>query len=536
MTTFRSALRGLAVAILVAGSIGSAAAADLADNQILRKGNGAEPATLDPHKAEAVPDHNILRDLLEGLVAEGPDGKLVPGAAASWDISADGTVYTFHLRPDGKWSNGEPVTTADFVYSLRRVVDPQTGSKYTFLLYPIKNAEEISKGQTAPDTLGAEAVDAATLKLTLKAPTPYVLGLLTHGAAAPVHRATVEKFGAQWVRAGNFVGNGAYTLKEWTPQSQVVLAKSPTYWDAKTVKITEVTYFPTEDSNTDLKRYRAGEVDMTNEVPNDQLAFIKQNFPNEFKVAPYLGTYYYGFNMEQPPFKDNLKLRQALSLAIDRETLVEKVTAAGELPAHSWVPPGVLDYHPQTPDTAKLSQAQRVELAKKLYTEAGYSDAKPLSVEIRYNTNDNHKKIAIAIAAMWKQALGINATLVNEEFKVFLENRKQKKVTQVFRAGWIGDYNDANTFAELLLSDAGLNDFGYNSAQYDALVKKAAVTIDSEKRAALMEEAERVMLADQPMAPIYFYVVKRLVKPYVVNYQPTILNHNPTKWLAIAKH
>jgi oligopeptide transport system substrate-binding protein len=528
--------RALAAAALIASLAVPAMAVELADQQILRKGNGAEPATLDPHKAEAVPDHNILRDLLEGLVTDGPKGELLPGAAESWEVTEDGIHYTFHMRKGAKWSNGEPVTAADFVYSLRRVVDPQTGSKYTFIVYPIKNAEEIAGGKAAPDTLGVEAPDPATLKVTLKSSTPYFLGLLAHGAASPVNKGAVEKYGAQFTRPGNLVSNGAYVLKEWTPQSQIVLAKNPAYWDSANVKITEVVYYPTEDSGTDFKRYRAGEVDMTNEVPNEQLASIKQNFPNELKIGPYLGTYYYGFNMEQPPFKGNEKLRKALSLAIDRQLLVERVTQAGELPAFGWVPPGVADYHPQTPDYAKLSQAERNKMAKQLYAEAGYSEAKPLSVEIRYNTSDNHKRIAIAIASMWKEALGVNATLVNEEFKVFLENRKQKKVTQVFRAGWIGDYDDANTFAELLLSDAGLNDFGFNNAKYDALVKQAALTQDLPKRAGMLEEAERIMLDEQPMAPIYFYVVKRLVKPYVLNYEPTILNRNPTRWLAIAKH
>lgn len=511
-------------------------ATELADQQMLRRGNGTEPTTLDPQKAESVPDFNILEDLFEGLIAEGPKGELLPGVAESWQKSADGTVYTFHLRPAAKWSNGEPLTAEDFVYGIRRAVDPAVGGQYGFVLYPLLNAEKITAGKAKPETLGVEALDAHTLRLTLRAPTPYILGLLTHPTTYPAYRASIEKYGAQFTHPGRLVSNGAYRLKEWIPQSKVVLEKNPNYWNAAQVLITRVEFDPIESSNSELNRYRSGGLDMTEGVPLEQLDWVKENLGAELHTAPYIGTSALGFNLTRPPFKDNLKLRQALSLAVDRDILVKKVTRGGEIPAYSWVPPSVAGYGPQMPEVAKLSESARVALAKKLYAEAGYGPDKPLNVEIRYNTNENNKLVVIAIAAMWKQTLGINATLMNEEFKVFLENRRLKKVTQVFREGWIGDYNDANTFLELWRSDSGLNDTGYANPRYDGLVEEAGHTGDLAKRKTLFEKAERIMLADQPIMPLWFYVSRHLVKPYVLGYADNIENHHPTRWLSLARH
>lgn len=519
----------LVCAAILIGAPASAHAVELAAEQIVHYGNGAEPQTLDPHKAEGVPSSNIMRDLYEGLTSEAPNGDIIPGAATHWEISEDGRVYTFHLRKDAKWSNGDPVVAADFVYGIRRSADPATLSKYSQILSSIENAEAVTRGDLPPEQLGVRALDDYTVQITLKAPTPYFLGLLNHSSTYPLNQKNVEEFGEKFSRPGNLVSNGAYKLEEWIVQSHIRLLKNEHYWDADKATLTEVYYHPTEDQSSELKRYRAGELHYTNEVPLAQVKWIRKNMPDEFHVATYLGVYYYGFNLTQPPFKDNLKLRRALTMAIQREIIVEKVTRLGEQPAYSWVPPGVYNYGPQVPEWASWPWEKRLAEAKRLYEEAGYGDKNPLRIELRYNTSENHKKIAVAIAAMLKQNLGVRVNLINEEWKVFLETRKQKRVTQLFRAGWIGDYNDANTFSELMYSTHGINDPGYNSPEYDRLINEAAVEGDFDKRRALLEQAERVLLEDQPIMPIYFYVSKHMVSPRLEGYEDNIMDHHYSK-------
>ena len=487
-------------------------AAELASEQALRLGNSSEPQSLDPAMSENVQDANVERDLYDGL------------------------VYTFKIRPNATWSNGETLTAEDFVWTYRRVVNPATGSNYAFLFSPIKNAEAIT-GKRISDvaTLGARAIDAGTLEITLQSPTGYFLALLAHPIFGPQHRATVEKFGPQFTRAGNLVTNGAFMLKEWTPQSRIVLTRNPHYWDVASVKLSEVSYLPIENQNEEFKRYRSGDVDITADVPGDQIEFIRQSMGKELHLSPYLGSYYLGLNLSRPPFKDNLKLREALNLVIDREAIVNKILRTGEIPAYSWVPAGLPGYQPQFLPWKEMSMADRVVLAKKLYQEAGYDAANPLKIELRYNTSENHKKIMIAVASMLRQSLGIEATLVNEEFKVFLQTRNERKITQMFRAGWIADYADPNTFAELLESDSGLNDTGYANPAYDKLVKTAALTVDPAMRMDLLEQAERLVLTDLPIIPLYDYVKKQMVKPYVVGYAPNILGYYYSKDLSIAK-
>ncbi len=515
--------------------IGGATGKELAEVQVLHQGNGAEPQSLDPHRGEGVPGSNIQRDLFEGLVNEAPNGDLEPGAAESWDISDDGLVYTFRLRREARWSNGDPVTADDWVYSLRRSLDPMTMSRYTFILNPIRNAEAIAAGQMPIEELGVRKTDDYTLVIELEGPTPYFLGLLTHSASYAVYRPSVEQFGDQHTRPGNLVSNGAYMLHDWVVQSHVKLVRNPQYWDDANTTIDEVWYYATEDQSAELRRYRADELDITQTVPTRQLRWARENVPDELKIAPYLGSYYFGFNVTQPPFKDNPKLRRALALAIDRNIITQQVTGAGQLPSFGWVPP-VNGYEGQQMPEAQWTQAEREAEARRLYAEAGYSADNPLRTEIMYNTQEDHKRIALAIAAMWKQVLGADASILNQEWKVFLDTRRQKLDTQIYRGGWIGDYNDAYTFSELMLSTSGLNDSGYANPRYDALVRQASREGDLLKRADLLQQAERILLEDLPILPIYFYVTTKLMKPWVGGYQPNIMDHHRSKNFYILEH
>ncbi len=508
----------------------------LADRQVLHRGNGSQPQTLDPHLGEGVPSSHVIRDLFEGLVTKAPDGSIIPGQAESWTVSDDGTVYTFRLRDGLLWSNGEPLTAADFVYAFRRAVDPATGSKYGFILYPIRNAEAIVAGEQPVESLGAEAVDARTLVVTLNSPTTYFLGLLTHSMAMPVHRGTIERHGDGWARPGTLVSNGAFLLSELNVQQHIRVDRNPRYWNAASVILDTVYFHPIEDQSTELSRYRAGELDWTSTVPNNQFRWIKDNLADELVIAPYLGIYYFGFNLTRPPFENNEALRKALSLAIDRDIITGKITQFGELPAYRFVPPGIPSYPLPRHPWEQLSQDERLELARQYYREAGYSEDNPLEVEIRYNTSENHKRIAVAIQAMWRYNLGVKTTLINEEWKVFLQNRKQKLVTEVYRAGWIGDYADADTFLTMHLSSSGLNDSAYRNPTYDTLLARANREKDPEKRRLILLEAENMLLDDHPVMPIYSYVTKRMVAPYVRGWQDNVLDHHYSRSMYLLKH
>jgi len=521
----------LATAVEIGGPSGTERAAD----QTLHVGNGAEPQTLDPHRAEGVPASNILRDLYEGLTIEAPDGSVVPGVAKRWDVSADGRTYTFYLRDDARWSNGDPVTAADFEFGLRRSVDPATLSHYSTILEPIENAAAIINGEKPPEALGVEALDAFTLVIRLTGPTAYLPGLLNHSTTYPVHRQSAEQYGNQFAREGRLIGNGAYKLDEWVVQSHIKLVRNEYYRDNAGTMIDSVYYYPIENQDAELKRFRADELDITNEIPYQQLKWIRENLADQLIVSPYLGSYYFGFNVTREPFRDNVKLRRALSLAIDRNIITDRITDAGEMPAYGWVPP-VTGYTPVAPAWAGWSQAERNAEAQRLYRDAGYSVDQPLTVELLYNTSANHKRISIAIASMWKKTLGIKTRLLNQEWKVFLETRRRKETTQVFRAGWIGDYNDAFTFSQMMHSANEMNHAGYKSPPYDRLIERAAGESDQVVRAGMLEQAESILLKDAPIIPIYFYVSKHLIKNWVGGRQPNIMDHHYTKNLYILKH
>jgi len=507
----------------------------LAEEQELHRGNGEEPQTLDPHRAEGVPTGNILRDLYEGLTTTAPDGRIVPGAAGRWDISRDGMVYTFYLRGDGRWSNGDPVTAEDFVFSFRRSVDPETAGVYGRMLAPIENASSILAGEMTPETLGVEALNERTVQIRLDDPTPYFLGLLTHVSTYPVHAPSLQRFGNDFVLPGNLVSNGAYRLSEWVPRSRIVLEANPHYHGSDGVIIERVVFYPIEDENTEFQRFRAGDLHWTDQVPSTQFRWLSNNLPEALSVSPWFGTYFFAFNLTRPPFEENLALRKALNLAIDREILTDKVTQFGEIPTFTLVPDGLPDYAPPVPENAAWSQAEREQAARDLYLEAGYDESRPLEVELRYNTSENHRKIAVAVAAMWKQVLGVRTRLVNEEFRVFLQNRRLRRNTEAFRAGWIGDYQDAFTFLELFHSEHSRNDAGYDNPRYDRLLEQIATERIAARRRNLMAEAERILLADQVVLPVYTYVTKRLVDPLLQGWEPNVMDFHPSQHMFFVK-
>jgi oligopeptide transport system substrate-binding protein len=501
-----------------AGSAESAA-----QGPVLVRGGGPDPDSLDPQKARGAEAQGIVRDLCEGLTTLDKSAAVAPGVASHWSVSADGRVYTFSLRPEARWSNGERVVAADFVAALRRLVDPATASAYAQYVDVIANTGDIVAGKKPPDALGVAAPDAATVVVTLAAPAPYLPALLSHPSTCPVHRPTLASHPESSARPGVMVSDGAFVLKEWVQGSYVLATRNRYYWNDAATRLAAVKYLIIPDENAELARYRSGELQVTAVVPRGQFDWIREHLAAELHVSPQLTTYYYGFNLRRAPFKDQPQLRRALSEVIDREKLAALVLRVGELPAYGWVPPGVEGYTPQAFDYAREPVEARIAEARRLYREAGYSRTRPLSFELAYNAGEVHTKLAVAVASMWKEALGAEVRLRQVEFKSLLQAIDRGDV-ELFRSSWAGDYNDAYTFAQYLKSDFGLNLPRYRSAAYDALLARAAAEADAARRRALLEEAERVMLADHPLIPLYFYVNKHLVKPAVTGWYDNVMN------------
>ena len=498
-------------------------AASTPEPVILLRGNGPEPDSLDPQKARSNEAQQVLRDLYECLTSVGKDGSVAPGVATSWEVAPNGLGYTFHLRPDARWSNGDPVVAEDFIAGMRRLVDPATASQYAQIIDVLLNANDIITGRRPPSSLGISALDDHTVTFDLYAPTPYLPSLLAHPSTCPVHRPTLAAAGDAFSKPGTMVSNGAFVLKEWKQGSHILLERNRRYWNDAATRLDGVKFLQIGDENAELTRYRADELHVTAVVPRSQLDWIKSHIGGELHIAPQLSTYFYGFNLDREPFKSHPELRQALSMVIDRDKLARAVLRAGELPAYGWVPPGMHDYSEQSFNYKTRSISQRISEAKTLYAKAGYTPAHPLQFELRYNTGEINNKLAVAIASMWKEALGAEAKLVAVEFKSLLQDIDRGNV-DVFRSSWIGDYNDAYTFAQYLKSDFGINLPHYRSAEYDELLAKAAEQTDSVKRRALLENAERAMLKDHPLIPIYFYVNKHLVKPQVDGWYDNVMN------------
>jgi len=505
-----------------------------AKTSILHRGLASDPESVDPHKMRSIQAGIVLRDIGEGLLGYTPTGELIGAAADHWTISEDGLTYTFHIRESARWSNGDPLTAQQFVFSLRRLVDPATAAFYAQLLGSIVNAEEITAGSKSPAELGVVAADEQTLVITLSRPTPFLLSLLSVPNTFPVHPGSLGEHGEEFARPGNLLSNGAYVLDAWEPGSVLELSRNEHYWNNAKTSIDAVRHHVLTQEMTELSRYRAGELQITANVPPDSFSRMREVRPDELRVAPYLGVFYYGFNLSKPPFKDNPQLREALSMAIDREVLVTRIIGRGEEPAYSWVPPGVSNYESRRATYSEQTQDERNARARRLLREAGYGPDNPLQIELRYITSDTEQRIALAVQSMWREVLGVETELVNEEFQVQLANVRAAEITQVFRSSWVGDYNDAHTFLSILEGGNPANLPGYANEEYDALMQQAADQVDPARRRLFLEEAERVLLADHPVMPLYFYVSKHLVSPEVVGWGDNVLDYHYSQHLSLA--
>ena len=509
------------------------------EQQIYHHGNGSEPQGIDPHIVTGVPEHHILISLCEGLTIPNPnpsgsDG-YIPGTAESWSISDDGKEYIFKLNKNAKWSNGDLVTADDFVWSWKRILTASLGSQYPDMLYYLVGAYEYHNGQIDNfDEVGVKALDTHTLKVNLKNPTPFFIGLLSHYSTWPVHKETVLKHGdiddrnGEWTRPGNFVCNGPFQLKTWELNNKIVVEKNPHYYDASIVRLNEIHYYPVSNVMTEDRMFRAGQLHLTSSMPTQKCPiYIEEKNPN-LKIDPYMGTYFYRINTENETLSD-VRVRKALAYSIDRQLLVDKVTQCGQIPAYSFTPPGSNGYQPST----EISYDP--VLAKQLLAEAGYSSDNPFpKLEILFNTNEGHRKVALAIQQMWQNELGIEVELVNQDWKVYL-SREMVGDFQISRAGWIGDYEDPNTFLDLMRPNRGNNKTGWENIQFDALVEEAKTINDQEKRYELLNDAEKILIDNMPIIPLYTYVRVYQLSPDVKGFNPHILDHHHPKFIYLER-
>lgn len=489
-------------------------------------GNGTEPQSLDPQIATGVPEHHIISAVMEGLVLK--DRKTLeprPGVAKSWDISDDGRVYTFYLRDNARWSNGDPHTAHDYAWSWWRALQPALGNLYAYMLFPIENAQKYYEGDISDfDQVGVKALNDRTLQVTLKYPTPYFLQLLDHYSLFPVHQATIEKFGdadqrgTRWTYEGNLVGNGPFQLVDWKINRRIVVQRNPHYWDKENVSLNEIIFIPIENIVTEERMFRAGQLHVTSSLPADKISVYREAKDPELRIAPYLGTYYYRLNVRKPQLKDP-RVRRALAMTVDRQKLVDNITKGGQLPAYAMTPPGTMGYFPKS--DLKFDPKG----AKKLLADAGYPNGEGFPpTEILYNTNEGHRKVAVALQDMWKKHLNIDIRLLNQEWKVYLDSESAGQY-EISRAGWIGDYVDPNNFLDLFLCGGGNNRTGWCNEEYDRLILDVAPSMSSHsERLEVFQQAEKILLDDMPIIPIYTYTTVQLVDSSVKNFDANIMN------------
>lgn len=496
--------------------------------QILHIGNLGEPNDLDPHIVATHNDAHIAMALFEGLVQYDPrTSEPVAAGAERWETLADNLTWTFHLRKNAKWSNGDPVTANDYVFALRRLLMPALGGEYANMMFVLKNAEAFYGGRiTDPAQVGARAADDHTLVLTLERPVPYLLTMACHASWYPLHRATIEKFGkvdqrgSPWTRAGNLVGNGYFTLKEWRPNQFIRLAKSETYWDRENVKLKEVFFYPIESEDAEERSFRSGQLHVTSTMPITKIA--------TYKDSPYyhphvlLGTYAYYFNVNVKPL-DDARVRRALAMAIDREAIVRDVTKGGQIAAGNLCPPDIAGF------TARARVPYDLPAAKKLLAEAGFPDGRGFpQLDLLFNTNEGHRTIAEAVQQMWKKGLGIDIRLYNQEGKVWADSMRTKNY-QIARYAWIGDYLDPSTFLELMEGNNGNNNTNWKNEEYDRLIAAARATSDREKRYEYFQRCEEILAQECPSAPVYFYMRNNLRRPEVKGWYGNLLDNHPLK-------
>ncbi|MGF1456798.1 MAG: peptide ABC transporter substrate-binding protein [Alphaproteobacteria bacterium] len=514
------------------GGAPSKGSAPVREEIVLHRGNSGEPSSLDPHRISGIWESNIGRDLYLGLFTDAADGTPIPGAAESYSVSDDGLTYTFTMRDGHTWSDGVPVTADDFVFAFRRILDPATAAEYASLLYVLKNAAAINAGEAPLESLGARAEDPGTLVLTLDYPAPFLPQLLTHQAAYPVPRHVIEDQGDDWVKAGTMVTNGAYVLGEWLPNDHVRLEKNPRFYDAENVAIDRVFFYPTDDRASAVRRFRAGELDLNNDFPIQQLEFLRRTRPDAVRLAPFLLSNCIFVNTQVAPF-DRVGVRRALSMAIDRDVLARDIMRSGQTPSYAFVPPEIVNY----PHTAALSfrdqsMEDRIAKARSLMAEAGYGPDNPLRVTLRHREGQDHRNVAIAIGAMWKQ-IHVEAELLNTELKTHYADLRTGNFV-LADGGWVADFNDAKNYLFLLETKTGyLNYTNYSNPAYDALVEQADGTGDIAERGRLLAEAEQLMLADSPVLPTFVDTSRNLVGEHVLGFVDNPDNKHPSRFLSI---
>ncbi len=495
--------------------------------QVFTFNNGSEPETLDPHKMTGVPEHTLALALFEGLTTHDPKTLAPrPGMAESWESSEDGLQYTFHLRKDAVWSNGDPVTTADFLYAWKRALLPATGCEYAYQLYYIKNARAFNEGKIDDfSEVGVEAKDDHTLVVTLAGPTPFFLDLTSFETLMPVHPATVEKHGDKWVKPGNIVCNGPFVLEEWSPRERIVFKPNPKYWNHEIVKLTKLVALPHDNVDTAYNMFLEKEVAWIRTIPLPKIDEVKQN--PDYYATPYLGSYFYRFNVTKPPF-DDVKVRKAFSMAVDRVSICRDVVKGGQIPATGFVPPGIHGYEPVSGAGYDRNKA------RELLAEAGYPGGEGFpEVDLLFNTSESHKTVAEAVAQMLKENLGVTVGLRNTEWKVYLDEQRSLRY-QLCRAGWIGDYVDPNTFLDMFVTDGGNNNTGFSDPEYDRLVAEAAQEGDAKKRMKILRRIEEILVVEKlPILPIYFYVNQGLLAPKVKGFHHNIRDLHPFQYISI---